>query len=356
MPGGTYLLLFAPRLIRGRIMLKRMNRDRTGLKAALLCAFWLCLSAVGARAGEYTPNNVQLFRAENLDMSEWDTDKRIELVVDLPAGSGNAAALYAKLNDLYEEDRLPDAVGVKEGAKGVEVIQQAAQIRACELTPEHFEPMLDHRPDTLVPLVFLAYSRRMLERAEELEAVGKAAAAEQLLNAALIMGWHITEDRPDVVAYSLGLTLQRRALKVLEEFAFRRLDSERARACREYDKFLSGIMRKVGIKSRGLLGSWKDFASLEACRRCARQDAEPVWRREATVNLGVMQNGYPVGEDKWASDPVQQAVARKALEAVAKGDPAPSIRKLAAWCLKNLDREGIKEIREKRRTKLKQAP
>ncbi|MFW5858275.1 MAG: hypothetical protein ACOCX4_10375 [Planctomycetota bacterium] len=318
--------------------------------AVLLFVSVLAVSASargGEAAAEAYPNPLQKAVAQELDLTRWETDKGVDEIVPLPDGKGNAAVHYARLRELYKEDRKEGSNAVRLDAKGLSEILAGAKLADCSLAPDHFPPMETFRPETVHPVIFLAYADALVKAANKAELAMRAAEAERYLRALIVLGWHLTEDRPDIGVYSLGLTLQAKGVGALEKFATRQMDMPRANRCRDYRKFLFGIMKAVAYKSKFLLGKWEDFRSLYACAVCAEQDADPVWRQEAAVNLGVLQNGWPsTNGETWNTDAAQQARAREALQRMANEDPVPSIRVLAKWCLDTMTPDKIREWRE----------
>lgn len=314
--------------------------------AAAILFLWASALQAGETSSGFEADRLQRGLAARLDLTRWQTDAGFDKVVTVPSGAGNAAVDYARVETLFAGD-FDSAEGVvKVAGKGLEAILAATRKRECDLVPAYLKPMVDQHTPAPNGKVFLHYVDALKRSAASLEERGQFAAAVRALESIVIMGWHFTEDRPSVVTYSLGLTIQAHGCNELEGFWMRQLDIKRGRQCREYKTTLRKVMQDVTFKARFLLGKWDQFASLEACRRVVMEDEELVWRQEAALNLGAMQNGWPRQSfADWAKDPVQQRVAREALQHMADQDAAESGRKLAAWCLENMTIDRIREWR-----------
>ncbi|MBN1257309.1 MAG: hypothetical protein JXA52_06350, partial [Planctomycetes bacterium] len=314
------------------------------LQVLLLCLwFSICLMAK-ARNGEaegqqFFPTKIQMLLADALDLSRWETDTGLDEFIALPKNNGNAAQHYAKLASWYEQekdaktgkiqrqfDELVRKPTTEYKAGGISEILAAVQIKECRLVPDFYKPIVDRNVDMPNSRMMMAYVDALKRCAAALEKVTRYAEADELHRAIIIMGWHFTEDRPNLAVYSMGLTIQNLGCEAYSPYLVRRLEMKRSRACDQYRKFLARIFRAVNDKNTRFLNQWARFYSLEACIKCAAEDAEPLWRQEAALNLSVMQNGYPDSEGNFIyHDPVQQQAAREALEKMATTDPQENI-------------------------------
>jgi Zn ribbon nucleic-acid-binding protein len=302
-----------------------------------------------ARAGEegWMPSKAQARLSAQLDLVRWETTDALGQIIELPTGKGNAAAQYARLEELFAEERLPESAAVPTDAEGLQLILEAAAIRNCSLVPEYYEPMTARHPRALPGVVVLAYTSALMKRAEEAERALDFAAAQRLYRAGLVMGWHLSQDRPNLAVFTLGLMVQGKVVGAYEEYLVRQTQTDEARLCSSYRKALTKLVKETSYKSRILLGRLEKFRSLAACIKCATQDEDAMWRQEAVVNLGLLQNGYP-NEDatEWTTDPVQQEAARTTLASVARNDPEATVRKLATWCRREMTPENIRRWQE----------
>lgn len=295
------------------------------------------------------PSSLQQVLSDKNDISRWKTDEGLAKLLPLPKEAGNAAEDYVKLHSLFQEEKGKSFKIDITKTKGINAILRGAKKKKCSFVPEVFKPMTDFKPEAPDVVVFQAYNDALIRKAEELEKESKFKESEEMFQAAVVLGWHLTEDRPNLLTYFLGLTIQEIACTSYAKFLERGLEGSKARMMKKYADELVETMKKVRLKSRRILSSWLEFSSLAACEKSALQDKDIVWRQEAILSLGVMQNGFPDASGKFLKNPYQQEIARKILEKVAASAPSPSIKKLAKWTLQNMTEEKIMQIRKNTR-------
>ena len=327
----------------------RAMKNSLYARVAACCGVVLACTALATRGGEapsaaedYEPTRVQKALAGSLDLRRWDTDQGLDELIDLPSGPGNAAGHYAKLETLYPEENKSyreqtgeETFEVPRNARGIAHILAAGKMRTCRLVPDCYEPMTELRADAPEAVAILAYTDAALARAEACEKAGLHDQVEELLRAVLVMGWHFTEDRPNLLVYRLGLRLQSRACQRYAEYLQRQLQMARSRRFTDYARSIRDITLQTRKKT-ALLSSIAHYDSLLACVKCATEDEDPLWRQEACVNLGIMRLGAPDASGQLHPDPAQQKVALNALSEVARADQQQHMRELAMWCIKEM--------------------
>jgi len=282
-------------------------------------------------------------------LSHWDTDRGLESLVTLPTGEGNAAEYYAKLEALYAKGREQDKITVSPQSQGVQEILAASKIRSCQLTPNYYPAMesgTSNQPDIVV---FQAYANALLEYARDLSKEdGKTRAAVEAYQAALIFGWHLTGERPNLVTFMLGITIKLKATRAYGRYLQRLLYLEQAHAADVYVRQLSEVLRRLMAKTQVYLGDFENFNCLYATIKIAKEDKDYLWRQEAVLRLGVLRHGAPDRTMKnIVKDKNLQRLATDTLMQVAENDPQPWIRKLAQWSIQNVTPERFQEMRKK---------
>lgn len=309
---------------------------------------WLAAGVAAEKAEETKETTRQRVLAETTRLEPFDTDQGLEKLVKLPAGPGNAADHYAKLEMLYAQDKIDDKLHVGPNAKGIDEILAAVQIRDCRLTPEYY-PYLDKgtnkQPDLII---FQAYLHGLLQRAEDLEQAGDLVGASRCYQAGLIWGWHFTTERPSLITFLIGLSVKARSALSYASFLGRNLNPEKSEAAREYGRYLLKIRKEVHLKSAVQLGDFDNFNCLYAAIRIAEQDQDPLWRQEAVLRLGVMRHGAPSRDLKYLDkNEYFQHLAEQALTRAAAKDPAPWIRQLAVWTVASITPERFRDIQKR---------
>lgn len=336
-----------------------MNRFPAFISAVSVCmivsgAYGLAGDAAATKPDDdgFKPTVRQKFLQDAIILEMWNTDKGLSDLVALPTEKKDAAPLYAKMADLYV-DRLGKAAekgelfDKEDTEKIAEWALAASDCAECSLTPTVIEPVTTFMRDTDGKVnVFPVVASLLTARARELERNGTFAEAERYLRACMIMGWHLTETRPNLLVLSMGLSIQAETADAFEQYLLRQLQRARAKKAYAYRRFLKRLVARVGLKSRFHLSKWMEFDSLLAAVDCALKDEDPFWRQQAVRHLAVMRNGAPTSDGVFHKDPVQQKMAEDALIAVSEKDPVESIRKLAAWCLENVDENEIERIRK----------
>jgi hypothetical protein len=318
-----------------------------GVFVFLLVVFSAVSAGYSADISEFKPNKIQKLWVERLDLGHWQTDKGLSEIIKLPTAPGNAAEDYAKLDSEYKKEKVSGTFRISPDSKGIQYIINGAKKAKCSLVPKFYPPMTQFTPKGPSVIAVRAYADAALKKAKKLESAGEYAAAEELYRSVIVMGWHLAEDRPNLLVYVLGLTVEHQAAKAYAKYCNRQVWSSQAKKLKSYEKFLEDTVIKVRVKSRVLISSWLDFASLAACREIVLKDKEPVWRQEAIISLGVMQNGFPQSSGAFTKNPFLQNVARETLKYAEKNDKVESIRQLAKWCINVMTEEKFMKIRQK---------
>ncbi len=292
------------------------------------------------------PNNIQKVLMDKIDNSRWKTSEGLNKLIPLPRGIGNAAVDYAKLKKLFKKEKGKSVKIDLKNTEGINVILAGTRKRKCSFVPAIYPPMTDFKPATPDVIVFQAYADAMTRKSRILERNNQFAEAEKLLISEIILGWHLTEDRPNLLTYILGISIQEQACKNYVKFLERDIKGAKARMVRKYADNLKLLLQKVRLKSRRILSSWLEFSSLAACEKTIRTDKEKIWQQEALLSVGVMQNGFPDASGKFIKNPLYQNIARKLLLQTAQSGRSQSIKQLAKWCLENMTEEKIMQIRK----------
>lgn len=268
-------------------------------------------------------------------LSAWDTDAGLDRVLDFPAGPGNAAENFARLETLFPGER--EALEADEGAdcRGVDELLAAAEKGVCRLVPDFYPEFGDKQPDFVV---FRLYQQALARRADRLHSErGDIAGAERCHRAALLCGRHLTRDKSGYVVFTTGLIVKQRAAGAYQLFLRKTGRAERADILVEYAGGLVEILKLCLWKMHTALGETGGFASLPATILIAERDREAFWRKEAVVRLALLRFGSPDAENRILHrNPMYEKAAEDALKAVAATDPDPSVRRLAAWSVLNL--------------------
>ncbi len=324
-------------------------------------AFWtvsLLFLSLCARAGEETPSADepaqktpgQAFLESTVYVKHIDSNKGLEKLITLPQREGNAATHYAKLETLYPQDRKnedPKDPSVRYNGQGIREILAAVRLRECRLTPDYYPRMSQGTAKQPDFIVFETYAAALLDLAEEYENRGEVEKADAVYHSAFIYGWHMTQDRSSLIAYLIGLDVKLNAAKKYSSFLQRRMKMQASGAALEYYQYLLRLQRAVYRKARVQLGDFRRFNCLYALIRVAEKDTEAFWRQEAVLRLGVLRHGAPsAARDAIDNDEYFQQVAEDALTKVAETDPAPWVRQLALWTVKNVDHERFAQLRQ----------
>lgn len=291
-------------------------------------------------------NRIQLILYKAAPLEYIDSNKGLEFLTGFPAGAGNAADEYATLEMLFEQDRVSkDSYEIKKGSKGLNAILKAISKKDCSLSPQYYPAMSAgtvKQPDIVV---YLAYSKAMLDLAKEYENKGDLKHADAIYRCALIFGWHLTQNPPSLLVQMLGVRIKAQATKSYAAFLQRKLDIRRSEKALEYMAHLSEVQKRMGRKSKYFLGNVSNFTSLYSSEKIAKEDEDPVWRQEAILRLGVLRHGVP-GSDGTiiATDPKNQKVAEQALMWIGENAKSESERALALWSIKQLTPENFMKI------------
>ncbi len=326
-----------------------------GLRALRVLAL-LVLSATtlsAADTGSLLPSDdkltpPQLTLLKSVPLTLIDTDAGLEQLTSFPEKAGNAADNYARLEMLFNEDReTPESFKVKKRSKGLNEILRAVSIKDCRLTPDYYPPMTDasvRQPDIIV---FIAYAQAIFELAKELEEKGDFKGAGAVYRSALIFGWHLTKNAPSMLVQMLGIRIKFAAAKEYSQFLQRNLDMKRHELAEQYIDKLEKAQELYSRKLNIFLGTMYGFNSLFCCIRVATEDADPVWRQEAVLRLAVFRHGVPGSEGQiLVTNDEAQGYADRALIYVTENGQPESIRKLAAWSIKQLTPESFIKLRE----------
>ncbi len=284
----------------------------------------------------------------SVEIGPWIVPIKIGDLVSAPTKAGNAATFYAKLEQLFPQDRTAeDSFEVKTDAKGIDEILEGAQIRNSQLTPD-FYPYMDNgtslQPDLIV---FQSYLFGIISKAKALEDQADYSAADKTYQATVIWGAHLLAERPNLVTYLIGLSIEAHATKEYARFLQRRLDISKSMAMHEYHEKLLSLRKRTLIKTSVYLGEFRNFNCLFSTIKVATEDPEPMWRQEAVLRLGVLRHGAPSTEDNiLLKDKNLQAMAEEALKLVAEKDPKEWIRKLAVWSIQNVTPERFSQMRK----------
>lgn len=269
-------------------------------------------------------------------LERWDSDAGLAGLTTLPSGGGNAASRFKALEEWYPAE-AKDLEEDGSESRGVAALLEAADMGGCRFIPEHY-PEFDSvdapQPDFQVLRLYL---QGLLRRADKAMARSDAAEAERCYRAALVCGWHLTNDRPSALIYVTGLIFKLRGAQGYANFLVRTGRTAKAEEARRYVELQSALMRAFMWKANVALGEFAGFACLPAAVRIAASDAEAFWRKEAVVRLATLRYGVPDAAGGVVSrNPRYERAADEALEAAAAGDADPTVRRLAVWCALNV--------------------
>lgn len=323
------------------------------MKTLSVLAGTLCLLCAAAGAGDLLPppesmNPTQRILSNSVPLDKIDTDSGIENLTGFPTGPGNAADHYARLEMLFNEDReAPDQFTIKKRSQGVNEILRAVNIKECRLSPDYYPVMTSgtvKQPDLIV---FMAYTQALFSLAKELEEKGDYKNAGAVYRSALIFGWHLTQDPPSLLCQMLGVRIKYAAAEEYQRFLQRNLDMKRSELAANYAQFLVKAQELSARKLNYFLGNMLGFNSLYSSVRVATEDADPVWRQEAVLRLGVFRHGVPGSDGSIiATDPKLQETADKALVYLSSNGKPEYLRQLAAWSIQKLTPQSFLQIRE----------
>lgn len=325
----------------------------------------LCIFASGAFAAEtavtqpaHSPEQADLLdllaelrpswlAAEEIWMlDEWDTDAGLEKLIIFPTKQGNAAEHFQRLETLYAHEK--DETNIVDDSSGVLELLRAAEVAECRLSPDHYpryESADSPQPDFTI---LRSYLQNLLDSAaKQEEEYGNINEADKRYRAALLCGWHLTNDKSTTVVYLTGLLFKLRGAQDYEMFLRRQSRSAEAKLLREYISRIGELIRLFHWKANSALGTIAEFASLPVTVEIALRDKEKCWRADAVVRLAILRHGAPdAGMKEMTRNTGWERVAEKALEQVVSKDPDPSIRKLAAWAIINIKPDYFSTLRQ----------
>lgn len=275
----------------------------------------------------------------------WDSDVGLDKLVSLPTATGNAAAFFKQAEEFYpgEKDSLDER---GDEAKGVDSFLEAARIGQCRFMPDYYPAFVtteSPQPDFQIMRVYL---QALLRRGEVAEERGDTALAERCFQAAIICGWHLTNDKSSGLIYITGIIFKYRGAQAYANFLVRAGRSEQAEAVRQFATSVSVIMRAFLWKANTALSEFEQFACLPAVIRIAREDREVFWRKEAIVRLATLRYGIPDPDTKTIRrNPQLEKEADAALSRAASEDPDSTVRRLAIWVTLNIKPTNYADMR-----------
>lgn len=284
---------------------------------------------------------VQAMLADSVHLQKIDSDSGLEKITGLPTGPGNAAVHYAKLEQLFQEDRENEkSFKLKLRSKGIAEIFKAVMIRECRLSPEFYPALTSGEVKQPDMIIYLAYAQGLLDLAKELENKQDFRGAEMVYRSGLIFGWHLTQAPESLLVLSLGIRIKGMITREYAQFLQRQLSFQRHELAQAYFTNLQHAQTTLERKLRYFLGNTLVFNSLYSAIRIATEDQDPAWRREAIIRLGVYRHGAPGSDGKIIfTDPERQKHADAALTWIAERDPIPTNRELAVWVINKLTPE-----------------
>ena len=284
---------------------------------------------------------VQAMLADSVHLQKIDSDAGLEKLTGLPTGAGNAAAHYAKLEQLFKGDRENEkSFKLKLRSQGIAEIFKAVMIRECRLSPEYYPALTSGEVKQPDMMVFLTYAQGLLDLANELENKQDFKGAEMVYRSGLIFGWHLTQAPESLLVLSLGIRIKGMVTREYSRFLQRQLNVQRQELADAYFTNLQHAQTTIERKLRYFLGNTLAFNSLYSTIRIATEDRDPAWRREAIIRLGVYRHGAPGSDGKIIfTDPERQKHAEAALTWLAERDPIPTNRELAVWVVNKLTPE-----------------
>jgi len=196
-------------------------------------------------------------------------------------------------------------------------------------------------------LIFQAYNKALLAYAKRLDSEEKPLEASKAYKSSLIFGWHLTEERPSLITFMLGVSIELQAAKAYSRFLIRRGALEKSQKADTFAEYLIELRKLTGAKAQVYLGEFDNFNCLYATVKIAKEDKDYFWRQEAVLRLGVLRHGAPDRALKnHVKDPVSQKLAKDTLVLLAKSDPQPWVRQLALWSIQNVTPERFDEMRQ----------
>lgn len=275
----------------------------------------------------------------------WNSDEGLENLVSFPGAQVNAAGFFKRAEELYpaEKEMLADQ---GENAKGVDCFLEAATAGYCRFMPDYYPVFVtteSPQPDFQVMRLYL---QALLRRGEVAEERGDKALAERCFQAALVCGWHLTNDKSSGLIYITGIIFKYRAARAYANFLVRTGDPGRAELARHYAERVSVIMRAFLWKANTALSEFDGFACLPAVIRILSEDREVFWRKEAVVRLATLRYGIPDANGATIHrNPAAEKIADAALAKAASEDPDQTVRKLAIWVARNIRPQNYDELR-----------
>ena len=272
-------------------------------------------------------------------LAEWDSDAGLERLVEYPVKSGNAAAHFKRVDELYRANLGRPDPAAKE--TGIGELLQASELAECRFSPD-FYPEFD-RSDSPQPdfVALRSCLQSLLASADSQERrLANPREAERRYRAALLCGRHLTRDRSSLVVYMTGVIFKLRAAQAYEAFLRRQGRMDDTDAAKAYAERIAELLRLFYWKANRALGTLEDFTSLPVALEVALLDYEPCWRAEAVIRLGIFRHGAPNQTlQEIRRDPLWEKEAEQGLIEAAAGDPAPALRRLAAWTVVNVTPE-----------------
>lgn len=300
--------------------------------------------------GRFRPGDGQSDGVDGIWMlGTWDSDAGLDSLIPIPAGGGNAAACFKRLEELYPAEK--SALEGEDGGvstQGVDVLLEAGRMGECRLIPDYYPEFVTtdaRQPDFQI---LRTYQRALLRRGEEAERRGDAMLAEECFRAAMICGRHLTNDKSSGLVFMTGLIFKLRGAQAYAGFLGRTGRPEQADAAKQYEEWVSTLLRAFVWKANVALGEFDNFACLPTVVRIATGDKEAFWRKEAVVRLATLRYGIPDAQNKSIlRNPVFERVADQTLTDVAANDPDPTVRRLAIWVAKNVIPQNYQDMEHK---------
>ena len=296
---------------------------------------------------EMTQTQKILYKSAPLELI--DTNSGIEKLTGFPTGAGNAAENYAKLEELFKEDRIDGQyIELKKNPKGLNEIFKATSKKECKFSPKYY-PFMNKgtvkQPDILV---YLTYLNAIFDRAEELEGKGDIKGAEAVHRRAFIFGWHLTQEPPTIVTLLIGVAIKREAAEKYSAFLLRKMDMKRSDVAQAYQEYLEEVGFKYKRIQNVFLGAVTNFNSLFSTIKIATEAEDIVWRQQAILILGLYRHGIVNSYGEIIErEPKMQKYAENALAYIIENGKTKSERELAAWVVKKLTPEVFIEINSK---------
>lgn len=278
-------------------------------------------------------------------LSIWDSDAGLGNIVALPSGGGNAAASFRLLEDYYPAEASDLERGGAD-TRGVDALLEAAEAGECRFIPDYYPEFVStevKQPDFQIMRLYL---QGLLRRAERSAQKGDNRDAERCYRAALLCGWHLTQDKSSSIIYVTGLIFKVRGSQAYANHLIRIGDSARADAVKRYAEVLAIVMRAFMWKANVALSEFDGFACLPAVIRIAREDAEVFWRKEAVVRLATLRYGVPDEKGVLVKrNPAYELAADEALAEAASSDADGGVRRMAIWAALHINPDNYAGMR-----------